>query len=141
MALDRRQLITGWEEAWQRGGDAVYGMFEAGAVVGGCGLHRRRGPHGLDIGYWVGRASTGRGVGTEAARLLTTAALAVPGVDHVEIHHDPANLASGAIPRRLGYRHVGDTPGIATAPGESGVDRAWRIAAAEWHPDRAARSH
>src|ERR1700728_624807 len=41
-ALDhRRALILDWERQWQAGGDLALGVFLNGAVIGGCGLHRR----------------------------------------------------------------------------------------------------
>ena len=129
---DRVGLITGWHEGRLAGGDALFGIFIEGAVVGGCGLHRRRGPHGLEIGYWVDRDHTGRGVATEAARLLTTTACSMAGVTFVEIHHDQANTASRRIPEHLGYRLVGEAPRAAAAPGEVGIECTWRVEAEGW---------
>ena len=43
----------------------------AGEIVGGVGLHDRRGPGILEIGYWVRSDRTGRGYATAAARVLT----------------------------------------------------------------------
>ena len=45
LADDRRsRLIDTWEQNWRSGGDALYGVFLQGELVGGCGLHRRLGP-------------------------------------------------------------------------------------------------
>ena len=88
---------------------------------------RRIGPGGLEIGYWVRTDRTGRGVATEAAGLLTDAALALPDVDHVEIHHDEANAASGRVPAKLGYALVGRDEVERLNPGEVGVSLVWRI--------------
>ncbi len=60
---------------------------------------------GLEIGYWVRADCVGQGLATEATRALTTEGLALPGIDRIQIHCDPANRASAAIPRKLGYRH------------------------------------
>lgn len=60
------------------------GIFRDGAAVGSCGLHRRVGPGGLEIGYWIHPAVLRRGLATEAARLLTDAAFSVPGIDRVD---------------------------------------------------------
>ena len=86
-------------------------------IVGCCGLHDRVGPGALEIGYWLRSGHTGRGIATEAARLLTRAAFDLAGVGRVEIRCDEANVRSAAIPRRLGYRldrtehRPPDTPG------------------------------
>ncbi|WP_326769621.1 GNAT family N-acetyltransferase [Streptomyces sp. NBC_01591] len=44
------------------------------------------------------RSATGRGVATRAARALVELAFRLPGVDYVEVVHDPANTASRAVP-------------------------------------------
>lgn len=84
----------------------VYGLFDAdeSEVVGGSGLMPRIGPRALEIGYWIRVDRVNRGLATEATRALTLAGLALPDVDRIEIHCDPANAASAAIPRKLGYR-------------------------------------
>ncbi|MDE3132519.1 MAG: GNAT family N-acetyltransferase, partial [Acidobacteriota bacterium] len=102
----RLRQLADWEREWRAGGDCVYGIFVGDQVAGGCGLHRRLGPAGLEIGYWLAMGFTGRGVITVAAGLLTDAAFDVPGLELVEIHHDKANERSGAVPRRLGYTLV-----------------------------------
>ncbi len=129
---DRHLLVEGWEQRWREGGDVVLAIERDGDIVGGCGLHARRGPGVLEIGYWVDTDALGLGIAAEAAEALTRAALTVPGVESVEIHHDRANTRSGAVPRRLGYEFVGETVGSAAAPGESGVDCAWRMTRAAW---------
>ena len=83
-----------------------FGLFEDdGELVGGLGLHRRRGPGILEIGYWVRSDRTGRGYATAAARALTDTGFGCfADVDRIEIRCDPANVASQAIPPKLGYR-------------------------------------
>ncbi len=125
---DREALITTmFDRGWDEGTDFTYGMFAGGQVVGGCGLHRRIGPDGLEIGYWVRTTHTGRGVATAAAGLLARAALRMPGVDHVEIHHDKANPASGRVAAKLGFVLRREVPDAVSAPGESGVSCEWRL--------------
>ncbi len=133
---DRLALIEGWARQREAGGDVVYGVIRDGEVLGGTGLHRRPGPGGLEIGYWIDRERTGRGIATEVTRAMTTAALAVDGIHFVEIHHDRANVASGRIPARLGFTFVGEAPSEVTAPGQEGVDCTWRVQADEWRGAR-----
>ncbi|HEX6568124.1 MAG TPA: GNAT family protein [Acidimicrobiales bacterium] len=132
MSLDERlQLVDGWQRLWDAG-DRMCGMFVGGEVVGGCGLHQRIGPGGQEIGYWVRVGRTGRGYATAAARALTDMAFTLPGVTHVEIHHDVANVASGRVPAKLGYTLVGDVAHPIEAPGETGTQRIWRVERAAW---------
>ncbi len=151
---EREALITEWRHAWLDGGDAIYGVFargadgdgdgdddddgdgpaEAGAgeVVGGTGLHRRLGPGGLEIGYWIHVDHVGQGYATELALALTSAGLALPGIHRIEIHHDRANVISGRVPQRLGYTWQGAIDREPVAPAESGVTWVWRMTAADW---------
>jgi RimJ/RimL family protein N-acetyltransferase len=129
---ERRVLLQRWESEWDAGGDRHWGIFDGGRPIGSIGLMARVGVGALEMGYWLERASTGRGIVTRAARALTTVALGDPGIERVEIHHDRANVASGAVPRRLGYRLTEQRPDEITAPGESGVSCVWSMTAAEW---------
>ncbi|MCO5190278.1 MAG: GNAT family N-acetyltransferase [Anaerolineae bacterium] len=87
--------------------DYVYGIFDRdeAEVLGGTGLHTRIGKNALEIGYWIRADAVGRGLATEATAALTQIAFVVNGVDRVEIHCDPQNSASAAVPRKLGFTH------------------------------------
>jgi RimJ/RimL family protein N-acetyltransferase len=58
----------------------------------------------LEIGYWLRRDVTGKGYATEAARAMLALSLAQSGIRQVEIHCDPRNVSSAAIPQRLDFR-------------------------------------
>jgi RimJ/RimL family protein N-acetyltransferase len=127
-----------WRRGWIRdvraeeaaGGDRYRGFFDArtGELLGSGGLHRRIGPRAWEIGYWVHVDHTGRGVATAAVARLAAEAFADPDVDHVEIHHDAANRASGAVARRAGFTDLGTVPKPEkAAPAETGVERRWRL--------------
>ena len=120
--------LQGCEEGWEAGIAFQY-LIVAGEAAGSAGLMARIDPGGLEIGYWVHPAHTGRGVATAAAAALTEAGLALPGVDHVEIHHDRLNLASERVPVKLGYHHVDTRPETRfdRAPADSGISKVWRI--------------
>ena len=128
----RRELIRSWEADRRSGAQEALAILVDGEVAGSCGLHRRIGPGGLEIGYWVARSHTGRGVATEVARQLCARAFADPEIDRVEIHHDRANAASGRIPERLGFELVGEETRAPEAPGEDGVERIWRLTREAW---------
>jgi len=117
------------ERDWKTGAAFNYAITTAGEPVGSCSLMARIGPGGLEIGYWVHQGHTRRGLATDAAAALTDAALALPGIDRVEIVHDEANIASGGVPRRLGFTEVGKRKSAAgrNAPGESGTTIVWQL--------------
>jgi RimJ/RimL family protein N-acetyltransferase len=132
----RRAMIEKWGRDWADGGDVVLGAFLDGRIAGGCGLHRRIGPHGLEIGYWTHSAFLRRGLATRVAALLTEAALALPAVTHVEIHHDKANLASAGVPRTLAFQWLGEAADEPEAPGELGIECRWRMDGERWRRRR-----
>jgi ribosomal-protein-serine acetyltransferase len=145
---DAVAFIEQAEHDWETGEAFNYAITEtatAGEFAGACGLRRpggpdqrrpdqrRRGPRaaddGLEIGYWLRPASTGRGLATDSAAALAGQAFTLPGITWVQIVHDLANTASGAIPRRLGFTETGrrTPPQEPRTPGEAGVDVIWRL--------------
>lgn len=113
-----------------------FGLLEAGGeLVGGFGLHDRRGPGIIEIGYWVRSDRTGRGFATAAARALTDVAFdCFPVVDRIEIRCDPANAASAAIPPKLGYRLDRTDAVEVEAEAQTGMQQVWAL-------DRGTRVH
>ncbi len=91
----------------------VYGIFDAEEknVLGGTGLHRRVGPRAFEIGYWVHAAHINRGIATEVSGALTRVGFAIHDALRMEIHCDPKNERSAAVPRKLGYRYDGTLRG------------------------------
>jgi RimJ/RimL family protein N-acetyltransferase len=115
------------EQQWAQDVAYPYTLRRApgGPVLGEFALHRRIGPIGLEIGYWLRIDATGQGYATQAAAALTETALALAGISRVEIHTDEDNKASAAVPQRLGYRldRVDCRP--AQAPAETGRLQIW----------------
>ena len=83
----------------------IYGVFDPSEseVLGQAGLYARIGPNALEVGYFLRSDATGRGIATEATRLLVDVAFRVIGVERVEARCEPGNTSSVAIPRRLGF--------------------------------------
>ena len=113
-----------------------FGLFDAGGdVVGAFGLHGRQGPGILEIGYWVRSDRTGRGYATAAAGALTGVIFEhFPQINRVEIRCDPANVASAAIPLKLGYRLDRTDVVDVEAAAQTGKQQVWVV-------DRAERVH
>jgi ribosomal-protein-serine acetyltransferase len=124
-----QDFVQRCEAEWTAGTAFNYLILSGGEPAGSAGLMARIDPGGLEIGYWVHPGYTGRGVATAAATALTEAALALPGVDHVEIHHDERNLASERVPVKLGYTHVETRTESRFEPAaaDSGISKVWRI--------------
>ena len=105
--VERARQFRAWDSYWRSGKGCHYGLFDAtGQLMGGCALHRRVGPGGIDLGYWLGAAATGRGLATRAARGLADLALAEDDIDFVEISHAADNQASGHVAERIGATQI-----------------------------------
>jgi RimJ/RimL family protein N-acetyltransferase len=113
----RRAWIADRRREAQAGGDETLGLWLGERCVGSIGLHDRIGPGALEIGYWVHVDFTRRGIATEAVRRVCERAFARPSIHHVEIHHDPANEASGSVAAAAGFRLAS----------ESATERIWRL--------------
>ena len=125
---DARDYLGRCEADWAAGTAFQYLIQVGASAAGSAGLMARIGAGGLEIGYWVHPSFTGRGVATSASAALTEAAFGLPGIDRVEIQHDELNLASGQVPAKLGYQHVGTRESrFDLAPGDSGMSKVWRI--------------
>jgi len=129
-------FITERRAQWAAGGDATYGVFADNVLVGATGLHTRRGPGVLEIGYWIHVDHVGRGYATELSRALTDAAFTVPGIERVEIRHDRANARSRAVPERVGFTLESENPGEKLTSGDEGVDCVWATDRAAWQSVR-----
>jgi RimJ/RimL family protein N-acetyltransferase len=120
--LRDRQAAFDADEGWS------YLLIESGAdaVVGGAELHRKeRGT--VEIGYWVRTDRTRRGYATAAAGALRDAAFRyLPDVERVIVRMDQANLASAAVPPKLGFRlDREDELRDVLAPGHTGNGWVW----------------
>jgi RimJ/RimL family protein N-acetyltransferase len=112
------------DEEWQY----CVGETSSDVVVGGAGLHLRGGPNELEIGYWIRTDRCGRGYATAAARMLKDAAFQAPlGVESVRICMDRGNLASAAVPRKLGFDLVAEIDRDTLTPGHTGTGMIWAL--------------
>ena len=91
------------------GQNFIYAILnpEETKLVGGTGLHPRLGNEELEIGYWIHKDYINQGLVTEATMALVKVAFEIVQIHRLEIHCDPGNAASAAIPRKLGFTHEG----------------------------------
>ncbi len=122
--VEERLIMFG--ELFDRGDELVYGVFsrDESEYLGGAGLHRpRTSPRAVEIGYWIRASRVRRGLATELSAALTRVALTYCRVQQVEIHVDPANIASLGVPAKLGYRLEATLPGVLVPIREGGPAR------------------
>lgn len=122
--------------------DYVYGIFDRDEtqVLGSIGLHTRVGRGVREIGYWVHKDHIQQGLATEVSAALTQVAMVISQVQRVEIHCDPRNVASAAVPRKLGFTHEATLRQRAvTSDGKLRDTMIWTLLATEYPDSPAAR--
>lgn len=106
---DRVKRLKRARGMFDLGQDYTYGIFDPDEtrLLGSSGLHTRLGENELEIGYWIHKDFINQGLATESSAALVKVAFEIIKVHRLEIHCDPANLASASIPRKLGFTHEG----------------------------------
>ena len=106
---EKEERLKRFRGMFDLGQDYIYGIFnpEETRLLGGTGLHTRLGESQLEIGYWIHKDFVNQGLVTESTSALIKVAFEVVHVHRLEIHCDPGNFASAAIPRKLGFTHEG----------------------------------
>lgn len=123
---DQRGFIERAATKWDSQAAFHWFIIETGTgLLGTVSLMDSVGVGGLEAGYWLRTDATGRGVMTRCVARATSLALALPGIERVEIRCDSANVRSSAVPRRLGYRLARQVSTEPAAPGECGLEQQW----------------
>ena len=108
----RREHAHEWiaesENGWSEGRHGALAIADASddRFLGAIGL----GPIGerrASIGYWVVPAKRGRGIATDAVRLLGRWALLQLSVRRLELYHFVGNEVSGRVAEKVGFQREG----------------------------------
>lgn len=84
------------------------GIWYEGQLCGAIGYHYWDMRHKkTEIGYWLAKSHTGKGIMTRCVEALIDYAVDVVGIHRIEIPCATGNTRSCAIPKRLGFRHEG----------------------------------
>jgi RimJ/RimL family protein N-acetyltransferase len=89
------------------GMDMAFGIFphNESDVIGAVGMHPRIGCGAGEIGYWIRVDRIRNGFAREAAGAVARIGFEALGLRRMEIHTDPANLASVGVAHSLGFTH------------------------------------
>jgi len=128
------ELTRRFRGLFDRGEDFIYGIFaqDESLALGGTGLHTRPTDNALEIGYWLHKDFINQGFITEATAALTKVAFELYHVERMEIHCAIENLASAAVPRKLGYVHEATRRRLAFAHGKKSDRMIWTLFADEY---------
>lgn len=107
--------IESWEMQAEMANGACWGIFErpqgfasAPALAGVIVLGWIQAAHlSASVSYWLGEKFTGRGLATEALRLLSRYAFGELGLNRLEISASVANAESRAVATRAGFVQEG----------------------------------
>ena len=128
------ELMRRFRGLFDRGEDYVYGIFskDESRALGGTGLHTRPKDNALEIGYWLHKDFINQGFITETTAALTKVAFELYHVERMEIHCSVENLASAAVPRKLGYVHEATRRRLGFANGEKTDQMIWTLFADDY---------
>lgn len=100
--LDRLRKYRG---QFDLGIDYVFGIFskDEKVLIGSTGLHTRIDNNAREIGYWINVNYLKMGYATETVKALIKVGFEIEGLDRIEIRCSPNNLASQAIPKKMGF--------------------------------------
>lgn len=103
-----RGAMARWIEGRKAGGPMfAYALRRpAGELMGGCEL-RMLTAQAANVSYWLYPQFRGRGYAARALALLCESAGVVPGLEQVEAHIAPDNLASRRLAERCGFVEAG----------------------------------
>lgn len=95
------------EEKSRRPENVVFGIDIDGQIVGAIGLHKITAGHEAEIGYWLARPYWGRGLMTEAVKLVTAYGFRVHKLRRVFAYTFTWNIASGRVLTKAGFAFEG----------------------------------
>lgn len=102
---ETRAYLSNVAQRLRDGSEYACGIRWRGQLVGGIGLHMRdRLLRKGEIGYWLGREYSGRGIVTRAARALTDFGFTELGLHRMVIRTATENTRSAAVAGRLGFQ-------------------------------------
>lgn len=107
--LDIENRLQKELENSQRFGVQYWPIFEltSGELVGCCGL-RPRGEQQYELGFHLRPTFWGQGIAVEAAKAVIIYAFAVLQAESLFAGHNPRNVNSAKVLKKLGFSYMGD---------------------------------
>jgi [ribosomal protein S5]-alanine N-acetyltransferase len=102
------QILEKIRDLVAKGESLHWGIYikETNAIAGTCGFYRGFAGKRGEIGYVLKPAYRGRGIATQAARLMVAFGFETLKLDTVMAYTDPDNFASQAVLKRAGFTRV-----------------------------------
>lgn len=107
---DAHGWISHCQSGWLNGNIFAFPIFDAGSgiLLGSIGLNQLNSEHrSANLGYWIRQASQGKGVATDAIRLVARFGFERLGLIRIEIIVRPENLPSRRTAEKSGASFEG----------------------------------
>jgi ribosomal-protein-serine acetyltransferase len=107
---DTRNYVLHARKVFANQEEVATKIYYQGKIVGSVGiLIRDNNLRFGEIGYWLDKDTTGKGIATRAARAMADYGFRILGLHKIFIRARPDNTRSLAIPKRLEFHHEGIT--------------------------------
>lgn len=121
---------------YEQGNGFHAGLWDGEVLTGGIACHAiNRDSRKTEIGYWLGKSFTGRGLVTRACRAVITALLEQEHLHRIEILCATDNLASRAVAERLGFTYEGTMREAVWITDRFRDHALYSLLDREWQPD------
>ena len=106
--VDAQTYIDQSRESWEKGDSFNFAILDAetGRLAGSISMRAKRFSTG-HIGYWVARETRGRGIASEALRVLCRWAVEALEVQRLELLTDVDNPRSQRVAEKAGFTREG----------------------------------
>lgn len=105
---DEFWVLGKWDKNRRNGKSYEYGIFLGGEHIGQIGAFDLDDTSkSCEIGYWIAKRAQGKGIISEALKLLEAELFAYDGCERVQIKCDTRNERSASVAQRAGYKFEG----------------------------------
>lgn len=103
------EFVTVTRDKWENDEAYVFAIVDkkSAELVGVMGLHPEEKHHLAEVGYWIGKPHWGKGIATQALRLLIQFAFETVGLNRVQARHLNHNPASGRVMQKADMTYEG----------------------------------
>ena len=116
---DGREFLEASARKWDDRSAAGFAIAAVpdGGLLGSVGV-RLHEPGAATVGYWMAREARGRGIASEALRLVSRWALDVLPIERLELTTEPENVSSQRVAEKAGFVREGELRRYLVVKGE-----------------------
>jgi ribosomal-protein-serine acetyltransferase len=131
-----REKIREWAEKDEKGENKVFGIYYSDSLIGAVSfVSINKEDRNAEIGYWLDKAYTGKGIMTRACRLLISYGFTQLNLHRVALSCAAGNEKSCAIAKRLGFVKEGRLRESGLINGTFVDHEQYALLVHEWKPE------